>query len=312
MYDYTEVSKKLNTDTRDKDEILKNRDLEYSITSVRRERLEQNPIQGNYDFHHLSKIHEKLFEKLYDFAGKKRDFNFSKGLIHNQQDKYRGDFADHTLIDDLITNASKEIQKNNEFKDCKTTEEFVDKITPIYAKFNEAHPFEEGNGRAIKTLFNQLAHNAGFHIDFDKSNAKDWNFASLKSVNHAQLIESMRELVTKPRTNEFLKQEFEKITSKKELKQENELEEVQNEIYRQVKDAKIVKARPGETSGPIVMESNNLIVQQLGKESKFFMIHEKKSFEKIPSVGSNVKIKQTSQGATVSNLNISNEKTFKR
>lgn len=311
MYDYSNVSKQLNTETRDKEEIRKNKELEYSITSVRRERLEKDPIQGDYDLNHLSKIHEKLFEKLYEFAGKPRDFNFTKGLIHNEQDKYKGIFSDHAKINDLIDSASVEIRENNYFKDCQTTSEFVEKIAPLYAKFNDAHPFEEGNGRAIKTMFNQLANDAGFHINFDKSNSKDWNFASLKSMEHAQYIESMREFSSKSATNEYLIEEFSKIVSKKQT-QENEVTNIHEKIYSAIPNAKLVTARPGETTGKIVFETDNFSIQQLGKDSKFFMLHDKKSFEKIPEVGSEVKIKRTNESAKVTAIQITNDKKLSR
>lgn len=311
MYDYTNVSKQLNTETRDRDQIKKNNEVEYSITKVRGERLVKDPIQGNYDLNHLSKIHEKLFEKLYEFAGKPRDFNFTKGLIHNEKDKYKGIFSDHAKINELISSASEEIQENNQFKDCKSTKEFVEKIAPLYAKFNDAHPFEEGNGRAIKTMFNQLANNAGFHIDFEKSNSKDWNFASLKSMDHAQYIDSMREFSSKSATNEYLIEEFSKIVSKKQT-QENEVDKIHEKIQSAVPNSKLVTARPGETTGKIVFETDNFSIQQLGKDSKFFMLHDKKSFEKPPEVGSEVKIKRTNESAKVTAIQTGIEKKLSR
>lgn len=46
--------------------------LEKEITEHRIAKMEISPLRGNYDLDHLSKIHEKIFEHIYDWAGEVR------------------------------------------------------------------------------------------------------------------------------------------------------------------------------------------------------------------------------------------------
>ena len=77
----------------------------------------------------LKQIHSYLFGGLYDFAGKIRTVNISKGGFT---------FAPIEFIDETLSN----IEKMSE----STFEEIVDK----YVEMNIAHPFREGNGRATR------------------------------------------------------------------------------------------------------------------------------------------------------------------
>lgn len=72
MADYSEVRKILATSAQSQDEAIEKDRIERTITSVRTQRLAQNPIVGKYDFEQLSKIHKYLFEGLYDHAGELR------------------------------------------------------------------------------------------------------------------------------------------------------------------------------------------------------------------------------------------------
>lgn len=88
MADYSEVRKILATSAQSQDEAIEKDRLERTITSVRTQRLAQNPIVGKYDFEHLSKIHKYLFEGLYDHAGELRP----------ETEYWRKQSADNTML----------------------------------------------------------------------------------------------------------------------------------------------------------------------------------------------------------------------
>ena len=75
----------------------------------------------------LQQIHSYLFDGLYDFAGKIRDKNISKGGFM---------FANALYLPNILNDIDK-MPEN-------TIEQIVDK----YVEMNIAHPFMEGNGRA--------------------------------------------------------------------------------------------------------------------------------------------------------------------
>ena len=90
-------------------------------------------------FESLAKIHSYLFDEIYDFAGKIRDVNIAKGNFR---------FAPASYLAVSIENIEKMPQS--------TFDEIVEK----YVEMNIAHPFREGNGRAMRiwldTIFNRL------------------------------------------------------------------------------------------------------------------------------------------------------------
>ena len=80
-------------------------------------------------FKSLATIHKELFEDIYDFAGKIRSVNISKGNFR---------FAPITYLDDAIKNIEKMPQSN------------FDEVIEKYVEMNVAHPFREGNGRSMR------------------------------------------------------------------------------------------------------------------------------------------------------------------
>ncbi len=77
----------------------------------------------------LATIHERLFGDIYDFAGKLRTVNIAKG-----------NFRFAPVI--YLANAVAEIEKMPQ----STFDEIIEK----YVEMNAAHPFREGNGRAMR------------------------------------------------------------------------------------------------------------------------------------------------------------------
>lgn len=77
----------------------------------------------------LQQIHKYLFDNLYDFAGKIREENISKGNFR---------FDNPLYLEDIL-------------KKIETMEESnLDKIIDKYVEMNIAHPFLEGNGRSTR------------------------------------------------------------------------------------------------------------------------------------------------------------------
>lgn len=62
-------------DIRDEAELA---ETESALTLANISLLEQEPIQGNFDFAHYKAIQKFLFEDLYDWAGEIRTANLSK------------------------------------------------------------------------------------------------------------------------------------------------------------------------------------------------------------------------------------------
>ncbi|MCD5118193.1 protein adenylyltransferase Fic [Enterococcus faecalis] len=102
---------------------------------VSKEKAKQLYDSGDIDrvevgtFKGLSYIHNYLFEDIYEFAGKVRNQNISKGNFR---------FAPVMYLEVALEHIDKMSQSN------------LDEIVAKYVEMNIAHPFREGNGRATR------------------------------------------------------------------------------------------------------------------------------------------------------------------
>lgn len=162
--------------------------LERLITSVRAEQLKLNPIQGEYDFQHLSKIHQYLFDGLYEHAGKLRPKTQEWGKQNTQDPSLYSEFASVDECIEIIQ-ANSEFLKDNQYLQHLNRDDFIYEFTISYAEVNSAHPFIEGNGRATRIMFQQLAQNAGYDFNINHIQKTEWNKASALSGRHFILYE---------------------------------------------------------------------------------------------------------------------------
>ena len=116
----------------------------------------------------LQQIHSYLFDGLYDFAGKIRDKNISKGGFM---------FANALYLPSILNDIDK-MPEN-------TIEQIVDK----YVEMNIAHPFMEGNGRATRIWLDQiLIRSLKKCVDWSKIDKKEYLDAMSISLSSSKQI----------------------------------------------------------------------------------------------------------------------------
>lgn len=86
-------------------------------------------------FKTLAQIHKELFDEIYDFAGKLRNVNISKGNFR---------FASALYLSEAVANIERMPQSN------------FDEIITKYIEMNIAHPFREGNGRSMRLWLDHI------------------------------------------------------------------------------------------------------------------------------------------------------------
>lgn len=119
----------------------------------------------------LKQIHAYLFGGLYDFAGKIRTVNISKGGFM---------FASAEFLPQTLEQIEK-MSENN-----------FDEITDKYIEMNIAHPFREGNGRTTRIWLDLiLKRSLKLCIDWSKINKKDYLAAMEESVVDSSKIKSL-------------------------------------------------------------------------------------------------------------------------
>ena len=115
-------------------------------------------------FSGLAQIHDYLFGDIYNFAGKIREVNIAKGNFRFAPLMYLKQALDH--IDAMPQTK-------------------VDDIIEKYVEMNIAHPFREGNGRAIRIWLD-------FILKKEISKVIDWNL-----VDKDDYLSSMERSVVK-------------------------------------------------------------------------------------------------------------------
>ena len=109
----------------------------------------------------LLKIHEYLFNEIYDFAGIVRDVNIAKGNFR---------FAPVMYLQEALKSIEKMPQS--------TYDEIIEK----YVEMNVAHPFREGNGRSTRIWLDLiLKSELGKVIDWSKIDKDDYLMAMERS-----------------------------------------------------------------------------------------------------------------------------------
>ena len=109
----------------------------------------------------LCRIHAHLFSDIYDFAGKLRTVNMSKGNFR---------FAPLMYLGAALESIEKMPQST------------FDQIVEKYVEMNIAHPFPEGNGRATRIWLDHiLKTELGVVVDWSLVNKEDYLLAMERS-----------------------------------------------------------------------------------------------------------------------------------
>jgi cell filamentation protein len=153
--------------------------VEYQATHIRIAQLREKPIEGNFDLPHLREIHRHIFQDIYEWAGKERTINFSKG--DPIEPWWSSAFARKEHIPMIAESVSSDLAAWDNLKGL-GKEEFAKRLAAIYVKINHMHPFPEGNGRSTQTFMAQLALEAGYHVQYGKIDPKLWNAAAARSM----------------------------------------------------------------------------------------------------------------------------------
>lgn len=145
---------------------------EREITAVRQLELLNSPPKGEMNFLYLKKLHKMLFSEIYDWAGKVRTVNISKG---NQ-------FCMVQFIEDYANDVFRKLKDENYLMDC-AEEDLPNRLAYYLAEINTIHPFREGNGRTQRLFVTLLANRIGYDLLFDLTTNQEMIEASDASFN---------------------------------------------------------------------------------------------------------------------------------
>ncbi len=132
---------------------------EREITHAALILVDESPVSPSYDLPHLQEIHKQIFGDIYEWAGQIRTVAIAKGAM----------FCLPQYIDSSAAVIFGELHDEDCLRGLRR-DAFVGRLAHYLGEVNALHPFREGNGRAQRAFFGQLARDAGFtrawqHLD---------------------------------------------------------------------------------------------------------------------------------------------------
>lgn len=160
--------------------------FERGRTALRLAELKVKPIKGGFDMEHLQKIHQYIFQDVYPFAGQIWTTNIGKNGFW---------FADFKSIDWVTGNVFMSLKDDKHLKGLSAVA-FSRKAAQYYSDINYIHPFREGNGRAIREFFRQLALESGYDLRWSQVSKEEYISPVLKT-NEPSAIKELSNVLYK-------------------------------------------------------------------------------------------------------------------
>jgi cell filamentation protein len=163
--------------------------VEAALSASRLIDLERRRLPGSYDLDHLRAFHHYILGDVFGWAGELRTVSIAKESLFCLPQHLATAAAD---VFGRLAAADRLRALNRE--------QFIGRVAEFLADVNALHPFREGNGRAQRAFFSQLAHDAGHHIDWIRMDP-DRNTEASAAAHHgdlAPLTEMLADLIDRP------------------------------------------------------------------------------------------------------------------
>ena len=152
--------------------------------------LDQQPIQGEFDFDHYKCTHHFLFCDLYDWAGQVRSINISK----------KG--TAFVSPDEIESCADACFKRLSTFHpDGLSHRQLAEEVADFYHTVNMLHPFREGNGRTQRLFFAQWIQHLGYEFALADVDPDTFMIATIYAAQGImdQLIDFFEDAIQLPR-----------------------------------------------------------------------------------------------------------------
>ena len=145
-------------------------DAEADYVSLRLRELAETPLLGEYDVTHVAKMHEYIFQDIFEWAGKFRTINMEK-----EEPALGGLSIEYSDKDDIECDLDEALQKMSSRQwTLLSLDEKVKCFSEDLAAIWKVHGFREGNTRLAVTFCCQFIEAQGIPIDrtiFEKHSA---------------------------------------------------------------------------------------------------------------------------------------------
>ncbi len=129
---------------------------EGELSTLRSIEILENPLVGQFDLALLQRIHFALFQDIYDWAGKIRTVDISRGNSR---------FANVRFIESAANEIFNKLARENWLKGLDAGH-LSKRLAHYLSEINALHPFREGNGRVQRIFISHLSQAAGYQLDY--------------------------------------------------------------------------------------------------------------------------------------------------
>lgn len=140
-------------------ELLEQAEADYVV--FRMKEIALNPLPGDYHTEHFFRMHEYIFQDLYEWAGKPRTIS-----IYKEEDVLGGMSVEYSDPFDIVTDVHHVLQdmRKKAWKSM-NKKTLAEEICDSLAKLWKIHPFREGNTRTTITFCCQYLDEIGILIN---------------------------------------------------------------------------------------------------------------------------------------------------
>lgn len=117
--------------------------------------LEQNPVDGVFDFAHLQAIHRYILQDVYDWAGELRTSDTGAFGIPHARPQFLAEELGR-IFDQIAAGTPSATDRHAA----------TDAIAGHWSELTLAHPFRDGNSRSQRVFFDQMFRHAGWAVDW--------------------------------------------------------------------------------------------------------------------------------------------------
>lgn len=125
---------------------------------------------SQFNFSHLKFLHLYLFQDVYEWAGKIRKVDISKGNTRFCT------FSRIELEEIMLFNNIPQLVNHTYFTDL------IKDLANLFCELNLLHLFREGNGRTLRFFFEEMLFVLGYEITWPTISQNDWIDANIAGV----------------------------------------------------------------------------------------------------------------------------------
>ena len=166
-------------------------DAENDLVNARYSKLSIVPLAAEGTVKQLQWIHHWLFQDVYEWAGRIRTIDMSKGG--------GSVFQPLQLFTTGVQYAESTLQNDHMLQGL-DRDRFIERLAANYDNFNTLHPFREGNGRTQRVFWTLIARDAGWGLNWAQISKRENDCASFIAHENVDyhLLTRMFETITQP------------------------------------------------------------------------------------------------------------------